>query len=100
MLLHTWLFATQDGHFVPNLTIGAPVVQSLRKHSKAFFDCHLMVTNPQQWIKVTLQQSSSSTTTSVKKQHHQYQWQAAAAAMWLCTLTPTKPSRPCACASY
>jgi ribulose-phosphate 3-epimerase len=46
----------QDGHFVPNLTIGAPVVQSLRKHSKAFFDCHLMVTNPQQWIKVQLLQ--------------------------------------------
>jgi pentose-5-phosphate-3-epimerase len=51
-----WLVAVQDGHFVPNLTIGAPVVQSLRKHSKAFFDCHLMVTNPQQWIKVTAHQ--------------------------------------------
>ena len=42
----------QDGHFVPNLTIGAPVVQSLRKHSDAFFDCHLMVSNPQQWVQV------------------------------------------------
>lgn len=42
----------QDGHFVPNLTIGAPVVQSLRKHSDAFFDCHLMVSHPQQWVQV------------------------------------------------
>lgn len=39
-----------DGHFVPNLTIGAPVVASLRKHSRAFFDCHLMVSEPSKWI--------------------------------------------------
>jgi ribulose-phosphate 3-epimerase len=35
-----------DGHFVPNLTIGPPVVQSLRAHSDLYFDCHLMMTNP------------------------------------------------------
>lgn len=51
----------QDGHFVPNLTIGAPVVQSLRKHSDAFFDCHLMVTSPQQWVQV----GPAPTTTAV-----------------------------------
>ena len=36
-----------DGHFVPNLTIGPPVVQALRKHTELFLDCHLMVDNPQ-----------------------------------------------------
>src|SRR5437660_5997270 len=35
-----------DGHFVPNLTIGPPVVQSLRKRTDLFLDCHLMVDNP------------------------------------------------------
>src|SRR5918995_4615356 len=35
-----------DGHFVPNLTIGPPVVKSLRKRTDLFLDCHLMVTNP------------------------------------------------------
>jgi len=35
-----------DGHFVPNLTIGPPVVKSLRGHSDLYFDCHLMVDNP------------------------------------------------------
>jgi ribulose-phosphate 3-epimerase len=35
-----------DGHFVPNLTIGPPVVQALRKHTDLFLDCHLMVDNP------------------------------------------------------
>ncbi|EFA77413.1 ribulose phosphate 3-epimerase [Heterostelium album PN500] len=37
-------------HFVPNLTIGAPVIKSLRKHTKGHLDCHLMVTNPESMI--------------------------------------------------
>ncbi|KAJ3217119.1 hypothetical protein HDU67_008496 [Dinochytrium kinnereticum] len=39
-----------DGHFVPNLTLGAPIVQSLRKHTKGFLDCHLMVSEPEKWV--------------------------------------------------
>ena len=40
-----------DGHFVPNLTIGAPVVKSLRKVCSIPLDVHLMIDNPQKYIK-------------------------------------------------
>ena len=39
-----------DGHFVPNITIGPPVVQSLRKATRLPLDCHLMIENPDEFI--------------------------------------------------
>lgn len=39
-----------DGHFVPNLTIGAPVVKSLKPVSKVPLDCHLMIEEPEKYI--------------------------------------------------
>jgi len=35
-----------DGHFVPNLTIGPPVVAAINRHTAMTLDCHLMMTNP------------------------------------------------------
>jgi ribulose-phosphate 3-epimerase len=40
-----------DGHFVPNITIGAPVVKSLRKASNLVLDVHLMISQPENYIK-------------------------------------------------
>jgi ribulose-phosphate 3-epimerase len=39
-----------DGHFVPNITFGSPVIAALRKLTKLPFDVHLMITNPQDFI--------------------------------------------------
>jgi ribulose-phosphate 3-epimerase len=39
-----------DGHFVPNISIGPPVVRSLRPYSGRFFDCHLMISDPARYL--------------------------------------------------
>jgi ribulose-phosphate 3-epimerase len=39
-----------DGHFVPNITLGAPVIKSLRKCTPAVFDVHLMISDPLKYI--------------------------------------------------
>ena len=38
-----------DNHFVPNLTLGLPIVQSLLKHTSVPLDCHLMIEDPDRW---------------------------------------------------
>ena len=39
-----------DGHFVPNITIGAPVVKALRKATDKVLDVHLMISDPDQYL--------------------------------------------------
>ena len=39
-----------DGHFVPNISFGIPVVKSIKKYSKKTLDVHLMITNPEDYI--------------------------------------------------
>jgi len=43
-------FDVMDGHFVPNITIGPPVLKSLRAATKLPIDCHLMIENPDQYV--------------------------------------------------
>ena len=40
-----------DGHFVPNISIGVPVVKSIRKKTDMFLDVHLMIENPEKYVK-------------------------------------------------
>jgi len=45
-----WLHVdVMDNHFVPNLTLGLPVVESLLKHAGLPLDCHLMIEEPDRW---------------------------------------------------
>jgi len=55
-----------DGHFVPNITIGPPVIAKLRKHSKSVFDTHLMITEPEKYAKAFIEAGSNHLTFHVE----------------------------------
>ena len=62
-----WLHVDiMDAHFVPNLTIGPPVVKSLRKHTGVFFDCHLMMTSPGDYLQAFRQAGADGCTVHVE----------------------------------
>jgi ribulose-phosphate 3-epimerase len=55
-----------DGHFVPNLTIGPPVVASLRKATALPLDCHLMMTNPEEYFEAFCKAGATSCTVHIE----------------------------------
>jgi ribulose-phosphate 3-epimerase len=62
-----WLHVdVMDGHFVPNITIGPPVVASLRRHSALYFDCHLMISEPGRFLEAFRDAGATSATVHVE----------------------------------
>src|SRR3954454_6185033 len=59
-----------DGHFVPNLTIGPPVVESIRKTTKLHLDCHLMIDNPEQFAPIFAKAGANSVSVHYEACHH------------------------------
>lgn len=59
-----------DNHFVPNLTFGAGVVAAMRPHSKLFFDCHLMVENPEDYVESFAAAGADSLSIHVEATRH------------------------------
>jgi len=59
-----------DGHFVPNLTIGPPVVRALKKYTTLPLDVHLMMTNPEDFIQQFAESGANYLTVHIEVCHH------------------------------
>jgi ribulose-phosphate 3-epimerase len=59
-----------DGHFVPNISIGPPVIKSLRKVSSLEFDVHLMIENPERYIEAFAEAGADHITVSIEATGH------------------------------
>jgi ribulose-phosphate 3-epimerase len=58
-----------DGMFVPNLTIGVPVVQSIRKHTEMFLDVHLMIEKPVRYVEAFAQAGADLLSVHLEADH-------------------------------
>ena len=59
-----------DGHFVPNLTIGPPVIESVRKRTRLPLDVHLMIEEPERWVETYVRAGADLVTIHVEACPH------------------------------
>ena len=59
-----------DGHFVPNLTIGPPVVESIRKTTRLHLDVHLMIENPDRYVEAFVAAGANSVSVHYEAARH------------------------------
>ena len=93
-----WLHVdVMDNHFVPNLTLGLPVVESLLRHVSTPIDCHLMIEDPDRWAPAYAEAGAGSVTFHVEAAHapirlaREIRNQGARAGMALKPATPVEP---------
>jgi ribulose-phosphate 3-epimerase len=59
-----------DGHFVPNISFGPDVIKALRPHTKAFFDCHLMISPADPYLEAFAKAGCDGITVHAESGHH------------------------------
>jgi ribulose-phosphate 3-epimerase len=66
-----WLHVdVMDGHFVPNLTLGPPVIESIRKRTRLPLDVHLMIEEPERWVETYVRAGADLLTVHVEACPH------------------------------
>ena len=83
-----------DGHFVPNLTFGPPLVAALRPHTARFLDCHLMVDNPVELLPALAAAGADAVTMHVEALPDASEALRAAALLGLSTGLAMRPGTP------
>jgi ribulose-phosphate 3-epimerase len=83
-----------DGHFVPNLTFGPPVVAALRPHTERYLDCHLMVADPEALLPALAEAGANGVSMHVEALADPERALAAAAGLGLDAGLALKPGTP------
>jgi ribulose-phosphate 3-epimerase len=87
-------FDVMDGRFVPNISLGPPIVAAARPHSRLFFDVHLMIEDPERFIDEFARAGANGLTIQVEAVHHlfravdQIHRAGARAGVAICPATP------------
>lgn len=83
-----------DGHFVPNLTFGPPIIKSFRPHSKMVFDVHLMIEQPERWLEEYKKAGADRITFHIEACNHSHRYLAAIKEMGIASGITLNPQTP------
>lgn len=83
-----------DGHFVPNLTFGPPIIKSFRPHSKMVFDVHLMIEQPERWIEEYKKAGADRITFHIEACNHSHRYLTAIREMGIASGITLNPQTP------
>lgn len=83
-----------DGHFVPNLTFGPPIIKSFRPHSKMVFDVHLMIEQPERWLEEYKKAGADRITFHIEACNHSHRYLTAIKEMGIASGITLNPQTP------
>ena len=83
-----------DGHFVPNLTFGPPIIKAFRPHSRLPFDVHLMIEQPERWLEAWKDAGADRITFHIEACRHAHRYLTAVREMGLASGITLNPQTP------